>query len=187
MEQARGVVPKSRAVFGKRTRSTTTTTTMTATVLRQSRIDPLEGNVGRTADADSPSTAMHITTNRLHSAAFAAIAAIAAAANFVSVLQSNDAEFQRAAAAFFTADFSPSLSLRRLRCVRRTMAAHFADCSLRFAVSVPSLLVYQSACSVRGPSQMKSVDQMAADGCGAPLCGSCSALHWRCKWPNLQR
>ena len=84
-----------------------------------------------------PSTAMHITTNRLHPAA---------SANFVSVLQSNEAEFQRAAAvAFFTADFSLSLSLslrlRRSRCVRRTMAAHFADCSLCFAVSVrpPSL------------------------------------------------
>ena len=111
-----------------------------------------------------PSTAMHITTNRLHSAA-ATAAAIAASANFVSVLQSNEAEFQReaAAAAFFTADFSLSLSLSRLlRCVRRTMAAHFADCSLRF--SPPSLLVYQSASVVRvRPSQMKSVDQMAAD------------------------
>ena len=108
---------------------------------------------------------MHITTNRLHSAA-ATAAAIAASANFVSVLQSNEAEFQReaaAAAAFFTADFSLSLSLSRLlRCVRRTMAAHFADCSLRF--SPPSLLVYQSASVVRvRPSQMKSVDQMAAD------------------------
>ena len=51
---------------------------------------------------------------------------------------------------------------RLLRCVRRTMAAHFADCSLRF--SPPSLLVYQSASVVRvRPSQMKSVDQMAAD------------------------
>ena len=122
------------------------------------------------ADADSPSTAMHITTNRLHSAAFAAIAAIAAAANFVSVLQSNEAEFQRAAAAFFTVgDFSPSPSVGRSVAMRakdnggsfRRLFAPFR----RFSPP-PSLLVYQSACSVRGPSQMKSVDQMAADGCG---------------------
>ena len=62
-----------------------------------------------------------------------------------------------------------------MRCVRRTMAAHFADCSLRFAVSVlppslpPSLpprisIRLRPPPSVR-PSQMKSVDQnqMAAD------------------------
>ena len=110
-----------------------------------------------------PSTAMHITTNRLHPAA---------SANFVSVLQSNEAEFQRVAAvAFFTADFSLSLSLSlslsgsvaRDACEGqwRLISPIVRSVSPFQSALPPSLLVYQSA-SLR-PSQMKSVDQMAAD------------------------
>ena len=109
---------------------------------------------------------MHITTNRLHSAAFAAIAV--AAANFVSVLQSNEAEFQRAAAFFTVGDFSPSPSVASVGCDACEGQWRLISPIVRSVspFQSPSLLVYQSACSVRGPSQMKSVDQMAADGCG---------------------
>ena len=118
---------------------------------------------------------MHITTNRLHSAA-------AAAANFVSVLQSNEAEFQRAAAAkaaFFYGRFL-SLSLPLPLPSAPSVACDACEGQWRLISpivrsvsplqSLPSSLPPRISIrlppppSVR-PSQMKSVDQnqMAAD------------------------
>ena len=108
----------------------------------------------------STATAMHITTNRLHSAAARRNRRLRQFRLGPPIERSGISKRSGGGGVFY----GRFLSLfRLLRCVRRTMAAHFADCSLRF--SPPSLLVYQSASAPWSfrPSQMKSVDQMAAD------------------------